>query len=137
PSCINRVMGNADRSQKNLVDTLLSVSRKAGLQVIIPEGIQSGCCGQIFSSKGFGPAYEIMANDIIEKLWDWTDAGKRPVVLDVSSCTYTLAQSAPVLTAENKARLRSLKILDSVSYIHDMLLDRLDIRAQAKKIALH
>jgi D-lactate dehydrogenase len=112
--------GSTDK--KNIPDTFLSVSSKSGIQVIIPEGIESLCCGQLFSSKGYNPAYVDKVNETIEKLWAITNEGKLPVILDVTSCSHTLQQCRPVLSDSNKEKYDRLSILDSIDYLHDYVI---------------
>jgi D-lactate dehydrogenase len=90
--------------------------------VIIPDDIQSTCCGQLFSSKGFSQAYQHTANNTISKLWEWTQQGAYPVVLDVSSCSQTIQHSRGVLTPENRDRFDKMVIIDSIDYLHDHVL---------------
>ena len=121
PTCISRVMGGTT-GKKNIPDTFLSVSSKSGIQVIIPEGIESLCCGQLFSSKGYNPAYADKVNETIEKLWTVTNNGMLPVILDVTSCSHTLQQCRPILSDSNKERYDRLSILDSIDYLHDYVI---------------
>lgn len=137
PACISRLLGKGVEGKKNIMETLISVSQKAGVSVKIPDDIKGSCCGQIFSSKGFAPAYKHTANEIIEKLWRWTNEGAVPVVIDVSSCAYTLHNLKPALTEENKKRFEILKIMDSVDYLYDLILTR-NIRVNKRgNIVLH
>jgi D-lactate dehydrogenase len=137
PTCINRVMGDADKKKKSIMETFLSVSDKAGVSVIIPNDIAGNCCGQIYSSKGFHPAFTLSANDTIEKLWKWTNEGALPVVLDVTSCTQTLQSCLPVLNADNKARFQKMKILDSVDFLNVFVLSNISVPAKKGSVVLH
>ncbi len=121
PTCISRVMGGAE-GKKNTPDTFLSVSQKSGINVIIPKGIEALCCGQLFSSKGFNKAYAAKCNETVEKLWEITNQGRIPVILDVTSCSHTLQQCRPVLDEMNKQHFDQLRILDSIDYLHDYIL---------------
>ncbi len=137
PACISRLMGSGADGKKNVMETFLSVTAKAGISVIIADKITGACCGQIFSSKGYSKAYRYTANKIIEQLWKITANGKYPVVMDISSCTYTLQHLRPVLTKENQDRFDQLRIMDSIDYLHDMLLLK-DFNTDKKKnIVLH
>lgn len=137
PACISRVMGASATGGKNIMEVFLSVSRKAGVSVRIVEGVAGSCCGQIFSSKGFTEAYRHTANKIIEQLWNSTRQGMHPVVMDVSSCTYTLQHLRPVLTTDNQKKFDALHIMDSVDYLHDIILPKpLTIR-QKNNVVLH
>lgn len=137
PTCISRVMGGAMDDKKNLVDTFMSVSAKAQINVLIPDDIQSACCGQLFSSKGFSQAYQHTANNTISKLWEWTNHGAYPVVLDVSSCSQTIQHSRGVLTPENRARFDKMMIIDSIDYLHDHVLQSPGTIHKKDNIVLH
>lgn len=137
PTCISRVMGGAMDDKKNLADTFMSVSAKAQINVLIPDDIQSACCGQLFSSKGFSQAYQHTANNTINKLWEWTHHGAYPVVLDVSSCSQTIQHSRGVLTPENRERFDKMMIIDSIDYLHDHVLQSPGTIHKKDNIVLH
>lgn len=137
PTCISRIMGGSVENKKSVVETFLNVSKKIGMNLMIPHNIEGTCCGQIFSSKGFKNAYEYTVNRTMEKLWQWTDEGKYPVVLDITSCTHTLLVSRPALTEENKQKFDALKIIDSIDYILDYLLPKANLVRKKGKIVLH
>ncbi|MDT3402217.1 FAD-binding and (Fe-S)-binding domain-containing protein [Mucilaginibacter terrae] len=136
PTCISRVMGDG-AGQRNIMDVFLSVSAKAGINVVIPAGIKSLCCGQIYSSKGFSNAKEYTMNNAIEALWTTTNEGTHPVVLDISSCTQTLLTCYNALSDANKLKYRRLQILDSVDYLNDLVLPRLTIINKRNTVTLH
>jgi D-lactate dehydrogenase len=136
PTCISRVMGGAV-NKKSIPETFLSVSGKAGIQVIIPQGIEALCCGQLFSSKGFNMAYASKCNETIEKLWKITNEGRVPVVLDVTSCSQTLQKCRPVLDEINKQRFDQLRILDSIDYLHDFIIPGSGVPNKKASIILH
>ncbi|RDC58024.1 FAD-binding oxidoreductase [Pedobacter chinensis] len=137
PTCISRTMGGAVTGQKNIIETFIGISKKAGIDFKIPNNIQSTCCGQIFSSKGFNDAFRFTINDTVSKLWEWSGNGKSPVVLDITSCTYTLQECRPSLNDENKKKFDALTIIDSVDYILDYVLPHANILRKKEKIALH
>lgn len=130
-SCVTRMMGG------DSFNLFLSVCQKANISVSVPENIGGTCCGQIFSSKGFAEAYRFTANQTIEKLWQSTDEGKSPVVIDVTSCTYTLKTSRNYLTDENKARFDKMTFLDVIDFAADRLLPNLKISNPKEKIVFH
>lgn len=137
PTCISRVMGGAVENQKNIIETFVSVSKKAGINFKIPANIKSTCCGQIYSSKGFYDAYTFTVNDTVSKLWEWSEEGKFPIVLDITSCTFSLQECRPALTDENKQKFDAIKIIDSVDYILDFVLPQATIQNKKDSIALH
>ena len=137
PSCISRVMGGSKDGKKTITDTFLSIAEKAGVKVLIPGNIQSNCCGQIFSSKGFTTAYAYTVNKTFEQLWKISAGGKLPIVVDASSCTYTFQHCRPVLSAQNKERYDTVRIIDSVDFIHDYVLPRVNNEVKKQRIVLH
>lgn len=137
PACISRLLGSSADKKKNVMETFLSVSHKAGVQVKIADQVSGSCCGQIFSSKGFAPAYNFTANKVVEQLWQSTNEGIYPVVMDVSSCTYTLQHLRPALTKDNQAKYDRLRILDSVDYLHDIILPKHLNLLPKEKVVLH
>ncbi len=137
PSCITRTMGTYEQKTKNGVEALFSICSKVGLGVSIPKDISEACCSQIFSSKGYVQAQAYSANKTIEMLWEASQEGSIPVVVDVSSCTHTLLKTRPALNSENKTKFDKLKILDSIDFLHDMVLPLVSTPQRKKKIALH
>lgn len=137
PACISRLLGASHSGKKNIMETFLEVSAKAGIGVKVMENAAGSCCGQIFHSKGFGDAYRHTANHIIEQLWESSARGRYPVVIDVSSCAYTLHGHRPHLTPENQARFDQLRIIDSVDYLHDMVIDACQPAVKKDNVVLH
>jgi D-lactate dehydrogenase len=136
PTCISRAMGGSADGKKSIVESFISVSEKAGIDFLIPDNIDASCCGQPFSSKGFTQAFAYMANKTIDKLWKWTDEGRMPIVLDVTSCTHTLQHCGWALSPENKGRFAVMKIIDSIDYLADFIIPHLLIKKK-NSIALH
>ena len=136
-SCITRMMGADKKNRKSLTEIVLSVSKKAGYNVVIPADIVGNCCGQPFSSKGFTEAYTYKANDTIEKLWQWTQKGKLPVLMDITSCTQSLHTARPYLSAVNQERFDKIKIFDSINFITDILLPKLIINTPKQQVTFH
>jgi D-lactate dehydrogenase len=129
-SCISRLMGG------DIFQSMSSVCKKAKINIIFNKGYGS-CCGQIFSSKGYNDAYAYKANEAIEKLWKLSKGGDIPIVLDVTSCTQTIMNSRSILTDENKTRFDHLKILDTIDFIHDLVLPFINISKKKTSIVFH
>jgi D-lactate dehydrogenase len=137
PTCISRVMGSSAAGLKNIMETFISVSEKAGIHIVIPINIYGSCCGQIFSSKGFRDAYHLTANAWLENLWEASNEGNFPIVVDVSSCTHTLHHLRPALSAGNQLLFDRLVIMDSVEYLCDWILPGSRIKQKKNRIVLH
>lgn len=137
PGCISRMLGSYEGKQKNIMQTFMSICSKSNIEVNVLENISGSCCGQIFSSKGFKNAYEHTANNIIEKLWNSSKQGSLPIIIDVSSCAYTLHNLRPALNEKNKSKFDQLTILDSVDFLHDMILPTVNVKQKKSNIMLH
>ncbi len=137
PSCISRMLGAYEGKEKNIMETFMSICNKSGIDVVVIGDVTGSCCSQIFSSKGFKDACHFTANDIAERLWRSSNQGAFPIVIDVSSCAYTLHNIRPILNEGNKNRLDQLTILDSVDFLHDMVMPTAIVKQKKSKIVLH
>jgi D-lactate dehydrogenase len=108
------------------------------MPVWIPDAVAGSCCGLPWSSKGFGDAQRHKANEMVGRLWEWSDEGRLPVVIDAASCTQSIGDPGDgVLTEENAERLAGLEILDSVAWAHGRLLPRLEIGHRVGSATVH
>ena len=138
PSCISRTMGpEAGDDTSPLVDTLVLLARRAGVAVHVPPDAAGTCCGVPFSSKGYVEAHALAANRAIANFWRWSDAGRLPVFVDTSPCTYGLLHAREALSDENKKRFDALTILDGVAFVHDVLLPKLTVTRMEPTAILH
>ncbi|RVT97279.1 FAD-binding oxidoreductase [Mucilaginibacter limnophilus] len=137
PSCISRMLGSGVNGKKNLMETFLSVSEKAGIEVEVPENVFGSCCSQIFSSKGYNDANKYMANVFIERMWQASKRGTLRIVIDVSSCAYSIKNMRHHLSEENQDRFDRLKILDCVDYLHDMVMPKQQSVQKKGSIVVH
>ncbi len=106
---------------------MLSVLKKAGYTVIIPEGKDDLCCGMAFSSKGFRKQAQKKENELNEALLKASRNGELPIVCDMSPCLLHMRETLD----------RRLRLYDQVEFIHDFLLDRLQFTLQPISIAIH
>ncbi|HSS42646.1 MAG TPA: FAD-binding and (Fe-S)-binding domain-containing protein [Solirubrobacterales bacterium] len=147
PSCTNRIFGSSDMAKmppggakspsRSVVDALVAVSERAGMPVRVPEDVAGSCCGLPWSSKGFAAAYAHKANEMVERLWEWSGEGALPVVIDAASCTGAIAEVGDgVLSEENAERLGKLEIVDSVAWAL-RLLPNLEIEEKVDSATVH
>ena len=130
-TCINRWMGGDTHAK------FVAVCKKANIEFIIPENLNSVCCGQLFSSKGFSDAFDFNAEQIINNLWQTTKAGTLPVVIDVTSCTQTFKNMGAHLTGELKTKWQKIKFYDSIDFSNEVVLERLPTLKKQERIVLH
>jgi D-lactate dehydrogenase len=132
PSCTNRIFGDSP------VEAMVEVSRRAGMPVWIPDEVAGTCCGLPWSSKGFRDAHRHKANEMIERLWEWSVEGSLPIVIDAASCSQAIATPGDgVLDEENAERHAGLEILDSVAWVHDRLLPWLEVYRRVGSVTVH
>jgi D-lactate dehydrogenase len=137
PSCINSMMGAIDKDQKDIREVLRALSVRANVKLVIPSDIHGTCCGQLFSSKGYSDAYAYTSNKTIEKLWHLSQEGRFPVVMDVTSCTHSLQESRVSLSKDNQIKFDRLQIIDSIDYIHDIILPNISLSRKKDHVVLH
>jgi D-lactate dehydrogenase len=137
PSCLTRTFGPSGRSTAMAAaDAFVTVAARAGVRLHIPRDVSGCCCGTPYSSKGFTEAHRIALNHAIERLWIASDGGRLPVVVDTSPCTFGL-RSTEGLTAGNRERAATLRILDAVEFFAAEVLPRLSVRPVASAVVLH
>jgi D-lactate dehydrogenase len=69
---------------------------------------------------------------------DWTESGRLPLVVDASSCTLGLLAEVPErLDDALRDEYGRVRILDSISWVHDELLDALPPAAKLDTVAVH
>lgn len=137
PSCISRMMGSYKGKENNVMETLISICNKTNINIVVLDNVNKLCCGQIFSSKGHVDAFNHMANSVVESMWKTSDGGKHPIVIDVSSCAYTITQLKNGLSDVNNEKYKKLKVYDTVAFLNDMILPRALVKVKKSKIALH
>ncbi len=130
PACINRIFGNPVERQvhPSLPEALVSLSQRAGLPLWIPPDVGGHCCGTPWTSKGYVDGHAAMAQRVSTALARWSDGGRLPVVIDASSCAHGLI---------TEVRADGVEILDSISWVHDHLLERLQVNRRLESVALH
>lgn len=137
PACITRMMGTYPGREQSLIDVFYAVCDAAGVKTRVIEQVESSCCSQIYGSKGYTGAYAYKANEIVERMWKSSMEGKLPVVIDVTSCEYTMKHLYPVLSDDNKKKYLKLSIWDSIEFVYRYILPRVEVKAKKDKVVLH
>ena len=130
PSCITRSMGGPSygyRETNDLPTTMLSVLHKAGYTVVIPEEKERLCCGMAFSSKGFTVQARKKEDELNKALLKASRNGAIPIICDMSPCLLHMRETLDP----------RLQLYDQVEFIHDYLLERLQISRQLVTVAIH
>ena len=137
PCCVSRIMGKPKRQDKNLIDTIISLSDKAGYKVNVPQEANDLCCGNAFLSKGYFDAYSKSLKKYIDTMYHLSNEGEIPIFLDTSSCTHSLQHAEEYLDSESRAKYDKMIFMDIVDFLHDKVLSNLRIKKSKSKIALH
>jgi D-lactate dehydrogenase len=139
PACISRIMGAlpGEPDETSTMQALLNIAERAGVRFFVPRNLAGHCCGVPFSSKGFESSNQAAVNHTIDSLYNWSDSGRLPIVVDTSPCTYGLKTCRPQLTLENQKKFDELLILDSVEYVQSAILPNLPLVRKLPSVALH
>ena len=140
PSCISRQLGTPpqrDTGYRSLAEVLITVTKRADVTLAVPDNVEGLCCGMPFASKGYRAAFQATLHKTLAKFWDWSERGKYPIVIDTTSCAHTLRTCQESLNPEDLALYQQLTIFDSLEFIHDTLLPRLDIHPVDQDVVLH
>jgi D-lactate dehydrogenase len=127
PSCASRTMGPAkgDPESATLTQVTESLLRKAGFEVVYPKDCDSLCCGMPFESKGLAQQAEQKADQLANYLREISRDGRDAIVFDTSPCAYRTRTNT------------DLPLYDIAEFVHDVLLDKLQISKLNETVALH
>ena len=118
PSCITRVF-TGDNDKSSVKDIMLEIAEKCGHSIFIPENLNNTCCSQPFSSKGYLDAAISIQEKTIDLLWNASNKGKLPIVIDTSPCTYQLLHQNKFLDDKTKSKLNDLQIVDIINFLFE------------------
>lgn len=129
PSCINQSMGTAVRvkDKQSLVEVTVEVLKKAGYEVLFPEGMNRLCCGTPWESKGFFDIADAKSGELEKALFKASKNGEYPILCDTSPCTHRM----------KRVMSDKLKLYEPVEFIHDFLLDKLELQPVNEALAFH
>jgi D-lactate dehydrogenase len=123
PSCVNSLYGESDIQR-----AFLNLCEKAGLNVLIPEGIQDLCCGTPWASKGLTQGYEVMALKTKKEIMRQVKRENLVVVSDATSCTHGLIQ----IFGETQ-----IPVVDVLQFVNEKILLNLKVKTKLSSLALH
>ncbi|WP_079433306.1 FAD-binding and (Fe-S)-binding domain-containing protein [Zoogloea sp. LCSB751] len=126
PTCAGRMFG-ADTPEHALSATVIRVLERAGYAPIVPDDVNSLCCGQSFASKGLADDADRKSAQLEAALLKASNNGEYPVILDASACSLRMK----TFLAER------LKVYDLVEFAHDALLPRLMLHKKSDPILVH
>lgn len=127
PACVNSMFGpQADGVGAS--EAFARLVERAGLALLVPEGIDSLCCGTPWTSKGMTQGHEVMEQRAQALLMEATDGGRLPVIVDASSCTQGFAEMAEKV---------GITVIDAIAFVEAHVLDKLDVPRKLESVTLH
>ena len=119
PSCISRVFG-ADLNKQSMIEVMREIAELTGIKLIIPDKIDDTCCSTPFSSKGFHEAGINMFSKTIDLLYEATEFGKIPIVVDTSPCTYKFLNPSSDISKEIYKKWEKLEFVDIIPFLENI-----------------
>ena len=121
---------NPDR--RNLTQIVRALADKAGLRFAYPPALASQCCGLPFQSKGQFRAAAAKSAEVLAALWQQSQQGQRPVLIDTSPCALKLREDAA-----GHPLYRQLKLTEPATFALQYLVPKLQLSATEAAVALH
>ncbi|MGY4899569.1 FAD-binding and (Fe-S)-binding domain-containing protein [Micromonospora aurantiaca (nom. illeg.)] len=128
PSCLGTLFAPA-QGGTGVAAALLTLAERAGVRLLVPDGIGDLCCGTPWSSKGLADGYRSVRDRVPPVLRAASRDGALPVVSDAASCTEGFER---LLDGAGDVR-----VVDAVAYTAGTLLPRLTVRRRIGSLALH
>lgn len=129
PSCIARSMGPAkdDPVDISVFEVTIKILGRAGYTIIFPKNYKKLCCGTPWESKGHHKTADKKSAELEKALLEASEQGKYPVLCDTSPCLYRM----------RKVMDKKLRLYEPVEFVHDYLLDKLQLTPKKETIAIH
>ncbi|XAS67432.1 FAD-binding and (Fe-S)-binding domain-containing protein [Micrococcaceae bacterium Sec5.7] len=146
PACVGTMFGPAGAGQTGpggqapedghgVQYSFEQLCARAGITLLVPEGIDGLCCGTPWSSKGMAAGQKTMRDKTLASLREATRNGEVPIICDASSCTEGLRQA--VEEDDPPAGQRSLRMVDAVDFAAEHILPKLPEHGKLDSLALH
>lgn len=127
PACVNSMFGPAGDGV-GVAEAFRRLLERAEVRVVVPEGVESMCCGTPWSSKGFAAGYDVMSRRVLEQVREASIGGVLPIISDAASCSEGF---------DRMLRADGLVVMDAVTFTRRELLSRLVVTHRLPSLALH
>ncbi len=125
PACIQTMFGpEAGTDSGGVMAAVAALCDRAGVSLLVPDGIGSLCCGTPWKSKGHLAGYETMRRRVVPALRAASADGALPLVCDASSCTEGFGTMG-------------LDVVDLTTFARTELLPRLSVTRPYGAVAVH
>ncbi|NYE18071.1 D-lactate dehydrogenase [Microbacterium immunditiarum] len=130
PACVNSMFGPV-RGGIGATSAFIQLAERAGVSVIVPDGIESLCCGTPWTSKGYTDGAAVMSRRVRDAMRESSMDGYLRIVCDASSCTEGLKRT--LMTADAEYRVE-----DAVEFVARDVLPRLGpVPPLVEKLVMH
>jgi D-lactate dehydrogenase len=132
PACVGTMFGPANDSSPGVQHSFEQLCERAGITLLVPEGIDGLCCGTPWSSKGLAAGEATMHRKTLAALRVATQNGRLPIVCDASSCTEGLRHAIEADPGDTP-----MTIIDCVEFAATHVLPHLPDYTKLESLALH
>ncbi|TFC54236.1 FAD-binding oxidoreductase [Cryobacterium sp. TMT2-15-1] len=132
PACVQTMFGPATAGTPGVQVSFEQLCDRAGITLVVPDGIDGLCCGTPWSSKGLKAGEEAMRAKTLAALRTATRNGELAIICDASSCTEGLRQ-----TIEGDLNEPPLRVVDAVQFTAERILPSLPEYRKIESLALH
>lgn len=127
PACVNSMFGPQGQG-KGVSDSFVALLERAGIAMVVPEGIDALCCGTPWTSKGLMAGHAVMEQRVREALMTATDNTRLPVVVDASSCTGGFRDIAQGV---------GITVIDAIAFTAEHIVGQIDAAHKVESVTLH
>lgn len=131
PACIGAMFG-PETGRIGATRAFLRLAERTGIRLAAPARLDSLCCGTPWKSKGLLHGYRSMAARTLDALLAASDGGRLPIVCDAASCSEGL-----ISMARTQERGTALRLVDATEFVHERMLNRLELAQPLDSIAIH
>ncbi len=130
PACVNSMFGAAGEGI-GVTEAFSRLLERAGVRVVVPDGIEALCCSTPWTSKGYAGGRDVMAKRVAAAVREASDDGRLPIVSDAASCTEGFAHIFDDVGLQYRTE-------DAVAFAARMLLPALgDVSPVVSSLVLH
>lgn len=144
PACVGTMFGPEGGHAGGDADggataAFLALCERAGVTLLVPEGIDGLCCGTPWKSKGHTAGHTAMRDRVRESVEALGPAAAGlPIVSDAASCTEGFAGllGGPADAARGDGP-GARRVIDAVTFAAETLLPRLSVLERQGRVAVH
>ena len=127
PACVNSMFG-PQSDGVGATEAFVRLAERAGVALIVPDDVDSLCCGTPWTSKGMRSGHAVLEERVQRSLIKATRGGTLPVVMDAASCTHGMIDIAESV---------GIEVIDAVTFVAEHMLDSLPEADKIASITLH